>query len=249
MASAQLHPVQQPLQVPSILGVSMSDKLSRFVPLTGVVVVALLVVSAFLPGSMPSSSASGVQIIAYAKAHQNSLNASAFLIGLSLFFGLIFYGQLSGYVRSSPKGERLATISFGGAVLFAAGGGVAGGTSLALADSPQKLDPAAAQALYALMRDLPMILFVGVGVLMFAAGLAIVRSQLLPRWLGYAGIILGVITLLPLGFLALVIGAVWTLAASVAMMLRGPAARDTVVSQVAASLSPRQILAAAHFLG
>ena len=204
----------------------MSDKLSRFVPLAGVVFVALLVVSAFLPGSMPSSSASGVQIIAYAKGHQNSLNASAFLIGLSLFFGLIFYGQLSGYLRSSPKGERLATIAFGGAVLFAAGGGVAGGTSLALADSPQKLDPAAAQALYALMRDLPMILFVGVGVLMFAAGVAIVRSQLLPRWLGYAGIIFGVITVLPLGFVALVIGAAWTLAASVAMMLRGPTTGD-----------------------
>jgi hypothetical protein len=73
-------------------------------------------------------------------------------------------------------------------VLFAAGGAVTGGASLALADDPGKLDPAAAQTLNVLARDLAMILYAGLGLLMLAAGLAIVRSRLLPAWLGWVGI-------------------------------------------------------------
>jgi len=209
----------------------MSNRWERMAPLTGVVFVILLVVSVFLPGSIPNSDATGAKVISYADAHKGSLTTSSVIIGFSLFFGLMFYGQLRGFLRRSPAVEQLAAISFGGAVLFAAGGGVVAGAQLALGDSPTKMDPAAAQALNVLARDLPMILFVGGGVLLFAAGLAIIKSRSLPAWLGWAGIVLGVVAVLPLGFIAVIGVALWTLATSIVLTLH----TDTTEAEAEAS--------------
>jgi hypothetical protein len=148
------------------------------------------------------------------------MRASAIIIGLSLVVGLFFYGQLREYLRRDPKLETLATVCYGGAVLFAAGGGAVAGTALALVDQPRKLDPAAAQSLNVLYTDLPLVLLVGLGALMFAAGLAIVWRRVLPVWLGWAGIVLGVVATLPLGAFSLILGGLWTLAVSVVMTVR-----------------------------
>jgi hypothetical protein len=172
-------------------------------------------------------------VISYARNHGGALDASAVLIGFSLVFGLFFYGQVRAVLRRTAATESLAAVSFGGAVLFAAGGGVAAGTSLALADHPGRLTPAAAQTLNVLGRDLPMILFAGAGILMLAAGIAIVRSRLLPAWLGWAGIVLGVVGVLPVGFVAVLAAAAWTLAASVVMTL-GAAKEAVEAAPVAA---------------
>jgi hypothetical protein len=184
------------------------------------------VISAVLPGSLPSSAASGSVIAAYAVSHKTDLTVSSVVIGISIFVGLLFYGQLRWRLRHAPAADKWATISFGGAVLFAAGGGVSGGAQLALADDPKRLSPAAAQALYAIFRDMPMVLFAGLGVLMFAAGLAILQSHLLPRWLGWIGLAFGIVAVLPLGLIALVLGAAWTLAVSIAMTRRRDPAHD-----------------------
>jgi hypothetical protein len=53
-----------------------------------------------------------------------SLLAGAYLIGLSLFFGLFFFGSLRGYLRRSAAAERLAAIVFAGGALFAVAGSV-----------------------------------------------------------------------------------------------------------------------------
>lgn len=104
----------------------MESRVGRWSPLTGVLFVILLVVSVFLPGSLPSSAASGRAIIAYAQSQQTDLTVSSVVIGISLFVGLLFYGQLRWRLRYVPAADEWATISFGGAVLFAAGGGVSG---------------------------------------------------------------------------------------------------------------------------
>jgi hypothetical protein len=190
---------------------------ARLAPLIGVVFVALVAVGSFLPGSVPASNAAGTTVITYAKAHQTSLQVSAVILGISVFIGLFFYGQLRHLLRQSPAAEQLASISFGGAVLFAAGGAVTAGISLTLADSPGTLTAASAQTLSLLSRDLATPLFVGLGVLMLAAGLAIVRSRILPVWLGWSGLVLGIVAAFPLGFIAVLAGCLWTLAASITM--------------------------------
>jgi hypothetical protein len=213
---------------------------SRWLPLTGIVFVILLLVSIFLPGSLPNGNASGATVISYAKSNSNSLTISAIVIGFSLFFALLFYGQLRALLRSVPANEALATISFGGAVLFAAGGGVTAGAMLALADSPSALESGAAQALNMEVRDLALVLYAGLGILMFAAGIAIVRSHILATWLGWAGIVLGVITVagvVPLGAIVLILGAIWTVAASILMMLRANAVEPTGAASLTSAMA------------
>ena len=197
----------------------MSDRWARMAPLTGVLFVVLLVVGSVVPGSVPKTTASGAEVVTYASDHQNALRVSAILIGISLLVGLVFYGELRALLRKDSSVESLAAISFGGAVLFATGGGTVSGVALAVADQPSKLDPAAAQTLNILYIDLPLVLLVGLGIVMFTAGIAIVRSGLLPSWLGWSGIVLGVVGVFPLGLIALILGALWTLAASIVMTI------------------------------
>lgn len=199
----------------------MSDRWGRFVPLTGVVFVALLVATNVLVGSAPESSDSAAKVIAFYQAHRTKIEISSFLTGLSLFFGLFFYASLRDYLFRARVAARLAATAFGGAVLFAVGGGLAAGLQFALADVPSKLSPAAAQALNLLENDLAVFaLTAGVAVLLMAAGIAIVRSGLLPVWLGWVAIVIAVVGLTPVGFFAFLAAGVWTLIASILVYTR-----------------------------
>lgn len=202
----------------------MSDRWGRFVPLTGVVFVALLIASNVLVGTAPESSDSAAKVIAFYQAHRTKIEVSSFLTGLSLFFGLFFYASLRDYLFLSRTAARLATTAFGGAVLFAVGGSLAAGLQFALADVPSKLSPAAAQALNVLENDLALFaLTAGIAVLLMAAGIAILRSRLLPAWLGWVAIVIAVVGLTPAGFFAFFGAGVWTLIASVLIYMRSGA--------------------------
>lgn len=202
----------------------MSDRWSRFVPLTGVVFVALLVATNVLLGSAPESGDSGAKVIAFYEAHRTNVQISSYLTGLSLFFGLFFYACLRDYLARARAGQRLAATAFGGAVLFAVGGGIAAGSQFALADVPSKLSPAAAQALNLIENDTAVFaLTAGVAVLLMASGIAILRTRLLPVWLGWIAIVIAVVGLTPVGFLAFLAAGLWTLVASILIYARGDA--------------------------
>jgi hypothetical protein len=157
-----------------------------------------------LTGNTPSSDASAAKVLSYFQTHKHKTMAGAYLIALSLFFGLFFFGALRGFLRRDPRTERLAAISYGGAILFAVSGGLAAGSYAALADVPHRLGPQAAQALNVLNNDLAWFaLLAGLGTLLVATGLAIVRSRLLPRWLGWLSIVAGIVALTPIGWIAL----------------------------------------------
>jgi hypothetical protein len=199
----------------------MFDRWNRFVPLTGVVFVALLVASNVLLGSTPESSDSAAKVIAFYQAHRTRIETSSYLTGLSLFFGLFFYACLRDCLHRARAGERLAATAFGGAILFAVGGGLAAGSQFALADVPSKLSPAAAQALNLLENDISVFaLTAGVAVLLMASGIAILRTRLLPVWLGWIAIVIAVVGLTPAGFFAFLAAGIWTLVASILIYMR-----------------------------
>jgi hypothetical protein len=180
------------------------SRLSRHAPLTGIAFFALLAVGFVLTWNTPSSNTSAAKVLSFYTSHQHQQKAGNYLIGLSLFFGLFFLGNLSGFLRRDPAVARLAAIAFGGAVLFAAAGGVSAGVGFALADVPHHLNAGAAQALNLLSNDLGTLMLIGgLGVVLMATGLAIVRSGLLPRALGWFAIVFGVVALTPIGWFSL----------------------------------------------
>ena len=88
-----------------------------------------------------------------------------------------------------------------------------GGVLVALADAPDHLTLTSAQTLNFLQNDIPSILAsMAFGVMAIAAGVAMLKSDVLPTWLGWLSLVLGILGLLPVGdFFALPAIGVWTL--------------------------------------
>jgi nucleoside recognition membrane protein YjiH len=79
-------------------------------------------------------------------------------------------------------------------------GGVAGGVLIALNDAPDHLTASSAQTLNFLQSDIPsMLASMAFGVMAIAAGVAIVKSTLLPTWLGWVSLVLGILGIVPIG--------------------------------------------------
>jgi len=191
-------------------------------PLLGLIFVALLIISFALTSSSPGSSASGAAVITYYFNHRAQQNTSAVLIIISVPIGLFFFGLLREYLRRARAARPYAAIAFGGAVLFAAGGCASAGLQFALADVPGQLAPSAAQALNVLNTDLSFPLIVaGVSVMQLGFGIAVLRSGLLPAWLGWLGVAIGVVAAAgPAGFFGFLAAAVWILLAGALMYER-----------------------------
>jgi hypothetical protein len=130
----------------------------------------------------------------------------------------------------------MALVSLGGALMFAVGFGLFGGIDFALADTPSKLTPGAAQALNLLENDLFFPFAIGSITFGVATGLAIVRSGLLPAWLGWVVLVLGILAATPAALIGLVGLLIWSLVVSIMIFQRSaqPAADAPLVAPATA---------------
>jgi hypothetical protein len=202
----------------------MSKWSRRLAPLTGVVFVVLFVIGYIqLNDGTPSTDASGAKVISYYNAHNQG--GIGFTLLLSMVFGLFFFGILRSYLRRAPRAEWLSAVALSGAVVFTIGIAVDAGTAYALSDVPTRLSSGAAQALNVLSSDLSMWFYpAGLCVFMLAFGLAILRSGLFPRWLGWVTAVIGVAAVLgPLIEPAFYLTGVWILVVSVWLFQRSAA--------------------------
>lgn len=194
------------------------ERAGRFVPITGILFAALVVAGIFTVPNTPNSDASGARVITFYTAHRSSQKASSVALVFAAVFFIFFVGSLYGFLRRAPAAHTLATVGLGGAFLFALGFAIFAGVGFALADVPNRLTPGAAQALNVLDNDLFFPLAIGSVVFGIGIGLAIVRSGLLPVWLGWVVLVLGILSvpLFPLYFALLL----WTVVVSILMYLR-----------------------------
>jgi hypothetical protein len=207
---------------------------NRLIPLCGIVFVALVVASSLILNP-PGSNASAGKVLAYYQAHQHGASASALLTGLGVIFALLFFGYLRDYMRQDRATRWLATTAFGGVVLFAAGGAISAGSYLALGDQPRVLNAAAAQTLNLIQTDVSgSFTQAGLAVFFLATGAAILRGRLMPVWLGWASLVLGLLAAsLILAFIAFLATGLWVIV--VAIMLWTKAARESTEQESTAS--------------
>jgi hypothetical protein len=189
---------------------------NRLMPLSGIVFVALILASIFM-GSAPGTNASASTVLTYYQTHQGITSATGLLIGLGVIFGLIFFGYLREYMRQDRATRWLASTAFGGALVFAVGGAISAGSYVALGDQPHVLNAAAAQTLNLIQNDVSnSFTQAGLAVFYLATGAAILRSKLLPAWLGWVSLVLGVLAAtLILAFIAFIATAVWVIVVAV----------------------------------
>jgi hypothetical protein len=193
-------------------------------PLTGIVYGLLTLVALGTASGAPSNTASGAKVIAFYESHRTSARVSDTLWMLAFAFLVLFAGTLRSYLRQKPSASALSSVVLAGAAVFAAGALVYFNFDYALTVVPGHLAPAAAQTLNVLALNMAFGAMAGGFVFGVAAGLAILRSGALPKWLGWAAIVIGVIAISPGLILALALFALWAAVVAVLVWRRSPPA-------------------------
>lgn len=193
-----------------------SSKGAALAPLTGLVAVALLITGLVLASEAPDTGEGGQRVLDFYVANDTEQIASTILLSYGSLFLVFFGGALrSGLRRGDNDVEGPATLAFGGPLILA-------GTTVALTQNSDTLDPTAAQSINALNDGIWIVPFiVGQSVLLFASGVAILRGGALPSWLGWVAIVLGVVAATPADLLAFLGTLLWIVVVAV-LLARGP---------------------------
>jgi hypothetical protein len=205
---------------------------NRLAPLSGIAFVVLLILGfAVFGGDTPDIDDSGSKIVDYYADHQGSQIATGILVALSTIFLAVFVVSLRDYLRSTGDGgDFWPTLALVGGVVSVAGFLVAVGVHFALIDGGDKnISPDAMVALNAIDNDNFFSFALPLGIVMLGATGAILKAgAALPRWLGWAALVLFVVQFTPAGFVAFGLTGIWIIVASILMYQRSaPAAVPT----------------------
>jgi hypothetical protein len=188
-----------------------------FPPFAGILFVAFFVVVFALIGEgQDATEKTAEEIVEHYQDNEDKEFIASICIGFAATFILFFAGWLRRLLREAEgPGGILSAVAFAGAIVFSAGAAVAGSIHIALADLADDIDPIALQAINGI--DYSMFLFfpVGLGTMAIASGISAVRHGSLPKWLGWVGIVGGVLFFTPGFFVALILVPLWVLVVSI----------------------------------
>jgi len=202
----------------------MAAWLSKWGPLAGVVSAVLIVVAFAASGTgTPGDNSTGPQVIRWYTANHGRATLGDVLVGLAMFFLVLFGATLVRHVR---RGDRwIAVGALGGSLVAAVGLTALLGFDLVLATDTKDLTPASAQTLILLENDFFLPAVVGFGLFGVLGGLAVVAGRILPVWMGWVLFAIGVAALVPpISWFAMLATALWVLIAGIWMVVQGPPA-------------------------
>jgi len=179
-------------------------------PLCGVLFVVVAVVCFALTGEgKDPSENSAEEIASYYQDNDTENQLAAFLLGGAAILLLFFAGWLRSVLRAAEgEGGSLASVSFGALLVIAAGLSVGATIHLALVDFVDDVDPTVTAAINTIDYSFFIPFAVGMSAFLLSLGIAAVRHGALPKWLGWAAIVLGIIAFTPAGFLGFLGGLV-----------------------------------------
>jgi hypothetical protein len=192
----------------------------RLAPLTGVAFVVIVVAGFLMFGKTPGAHASAIKADVFYAKHRDKEMAGAFVLMIGAAFLPFFASALRRALDWSGGTGRLANASFAGGVIATTGFFLLSTVHIALADAGGKVTPQVTQALNVLDNNDFIPMAAGLGVLMLASGLAILRYRALPRWLGWVAAIIGIAIFTPAGFFGFLGSAVWILVTSILLFRR-----------------------------
>jgi hypothetical protein len=197
----------------------------QLLPLSGVASVLLIVASFIVVGESPDLDAPAREVVSYYSENDSSLQWGAALLALGAFFFMLFATAIAALLRRDPPASSVsANFSLGGGILFAAGATIFAGLAFTAGDAVDDVGPATLQTLHVLEMDMFFTVAVGTGAFLLGSGVGALRTGVLPGWLAWAAIVIGVVAITPLGFFGFLALGIWTLIASVMLAMRAGAA-------------------------
>lgn len=207
-------------------------RLERLVPLAGALFGVIFAVAFLTAGDTPDPDASGREVISHYDDHGKIIVA---ILGLSIAAVLFvfFVGVLRARLRDAGS-EWLATVVFGGGIGYAVALGIFAMSQVALWDAADLGQPEVAQTLNIIDNDNFFPAVISLSVVLLAAGWHCVRSRVLPVWLAWIAVALGVLALAgPAGFVSFLAFPIWVIVASIWLYThpsRRPADGDLAIS-------------------
>lgn len=197
-------------------------RLERLAPLAGAVFTVVFAIGFLTTGDVPGTDASGEEVI----AHYDDTGKIFVGIMMLLLAGVLFMffaGVLRGALVSSSRApEWLATVVFGGAIIYAAALAIFAMGQIMLIDAADLGQTEVAQALNIFDNDNFFPAVLGMATMLLSGGWHLLRSAVLPKWLAWVSVALGVLALAgPAGFVAFLLFPFWVLAVSVMLYQRG----------------------------
>jgi hypothetical protein len=205
----------------------------RWSALAGAVFAILIIIAGFMPGSPPKTSDPASKVVSFVNDHQDAIRWQSVVGALGTFALLWFLGAVWRVLRRAEGGNpRLTVVAIIGAV-FAAVMGAVGSIFLAgigIVGVAGAGGPANLRVLYILSTNLGFGVVLGVSVFLAAFGIVIVRSGILPKWLGWVGLLFALTSLasvptvastrdvfMALGFVSYIGTTLWLLVVSIMM--------------------------------
>lgn len=211
----------------------MNGSRTRWLALAGPVFGVLFVVMVLVSGDTPPEAASAGTVLAYYKDHKGQATLSAMLGPLAAALIVLFFAQLRALARAHAVAPGAGpTVMVAGAAVWAGGMLLAQTVQLGLATAADHGQAQVAQTLNVLDNDDWIPFITGIAVSLLGAGLTVLATGMLPRWLGWVALVVGVVSLAgPGGFLGFFLAPLWMIVAGVVAFLR--TARPGVPSEVA----------------
>ncbi|MDX6223968.1 MAG: hypothetical protein QOJ92_762 [Frankiales bacterium] len=191
----------------------------------------LFIIGVALEGSTPGEKSSGKAVMSYYTDHKNAGLTGVFLTPLLVLLLLLFFSHLRALARGlDGQGGAAPTLMISGAVLWAGGALLGSSLALALVSSSDHGQSQVAQTLNVLSAADWVPFIGGIAVTLIGAGMTVLSTAVLPRWLGWVALVVGVISLAgPGGFLGFFVAPLWMLVAGVLLSRAQPAASAAAV--------------------
>ena len=190
----------------------------RLAPLTGVVFVAIAVAVFAIGGSTPGDHDTAREVQDFYGQHHDKHMLLAFIMAISIPFLLFFVSILRYELRRAGGTGQLANAAFAGGVLAAVGFGILAFVHYALADAADSAKTIGTTQVLNVLDNTDFIpVAAGVGMLVLGAGMSAVRHGGLAKWLGWAGVVIGILAFTPAGFFAFLASGIWVAIVSIAL--------------------------------
>ncbi len=196
----------------------MAGRWDRFAPATGIVAIALLIAAFLVAGETPDADASASEAVAYYASNDTDIGIASTLLAVGAAFFAFFVAVLVGRLRRAGQRDSLSAGTLIGGSVMTVGILIFAGIGLTLSDVGGDLDPAAVQTLNALNSDFFFPVAGGTVVLSWCLALTVLGTGGLPRWLGWAGLVIAIASVTPAGFFAFLALGIWAGVASLVML-------------------------------
>ena len=195
----------------------------RWLALCGVVW-PILVVLAFtaVGGDTPDDKASAAKVVSYYRDHKTQSLIAAVMVTIGAVLLVLFAARLHEVLRGEGSGNAaMPNAAFGGAVILASGLFLLAAVHFALVQAADHRFAGAAQTINVIDNNDFFVLVGGIAILMLASGIATVRQPVLPRWLGWAAVVIGVLALAgPIGFFGAILSVIWMFVVAIMLLVR-----------------------------